>query len=205
VITALEQKLDRAWAEELVADVRVNSVGPNPATGEPEMNLTFAQYEPGTDRAAVQKTMTLPGEEFYVDALVVKFDRKLVEEGDGLRGKSLLFLRRMFGDRQRPVDGVSLYQVEKGAETARGSDIPARYRVDMQPTELERRIWSNFWSYANNPTTAADAGVRVAQGDAPHMRAVKGQVYKVTLRASDGVSITPRLPGAMVGDADGGR
>jgi hypothetical protein len=56
------------------------------------MTLTFAQYAPGTETPSVRKTMTLPGEEFSIDALVVYFDRKWVEEGDGLRGKSLLIL-----------------------------------------------------------------------------------------------------------------
>ena len=35
------------------------------------------------------------------------------------------------------------------------------------------------------------------------MRAVVNQVYKLTLRASGGVDITPRLPAAVVGTRDG--
>jgi hypothetical protein len=34
---------------------------------------------------------------------------------------------------------------------------------------------------------------------------VRGQVYKVTLSASHGLSLVPRLPGAMVGDAPDAR
>jgi hypothetical protein len=199
VIAALEVKLDRSWAEELVADVRVDALGKDPDGGQPEMTLTFVQYAPGTETPSVRRTMTLAGEEFYVDALVVQFERKLVEEGDGLRGKSLLFFRRAFGDRQKPVDGVPLYR--KGGAIDASEDIPDGLRVDSAPGELERAIWSRFWTYANDPARAAAAGIRVAQGEAVHTRAVRGQVYKVTLSAAHGLSLVPRLPGAMVGEA----
>jgi hypothetical protein len=199
VIAALEMRLDRSWAEELVADVRVDALRKNPDGGQPEMTLTFAQYAPGTDTPSLRKTMTLPGEEFYIDALVVEFQRKLVEEGDGLQGKSLLFFRRAFGDRQQPIEGVPLYR-QSSAATVASEDIPDGLRVDAVPREYERQVWTRFWSYANDPGRAAAAGIRVAQGEAVHMRAVRGQVYKVTLSASHGLSLVPRLPGAMVGD-----
>ena len=198
VIAALGQRLDRTWAEELVADVRVDALSKNPDGGEPEMTITFAQYAPGTETPAFRRTMTLPGQELYIDALVVQFDRKLVEEGDGLRGKSLLFFRRAFGDRQKPIDGVRLYR--QSAQTAITEDIPDALRVDPEPGEYEKQIWSRFWTYANDPGRAAEAGIRVAQGEAVHTRAVRGQVYKVTLSAAHGLSLVPRLPGAMVGD-----
>jgi hypothetical protein len=198
VIAALELRLDRTWAEELVADVRVDALTKKPDGGEPEMTLTFAEYAPGTETPSVRKTMTLPGDEFYIDALVVNFDRKLVEEGDGLRGKSLLFFRRAFGDRQKPIDGVPLYR--QNTETALSEDIPDALRIDVRPSDYERQIWARFWTYANDPGQAAEAGIRVAQGEAVHTRAVQGQVYKVTLSAAHGLSLAPRLPAAMVGD-----
>jgi hypothetical protein len=201
VIAALGQRLDRSWAEELVADVRVDAITRDPDGGPPEMTLTFAQYAPGTETAALRKTMTLEGEEFYIDALVVEFQRKLVEEGDGLRGKSLLFFRRAFGDRQKPVDGVPLYR--QSSATTRSEEIPDGLRVDPQPGEYEKQIWTRFWIYANDPAQAAEAGIRVAQGEAVHTRAVRGQVYKVTLSAAHGLSLVPRLPAAMVGEMPG--
>jgi hypothetical protein len=137
--------------------------------------------------------MTLPGEEFYIDALVVRFDRKYVEAGDGLRGKSLLLFRRAFGDQQKPVDGVPLFTGQAG------SQIPELMQVDRVPSDFEKQIWTRFWDYANDPTLAAAQGIRVAQGEAPHIRAVAGQVYKLTLRSSGGLEITPRLPAAVVG------
>jgi len=189
IIAALAQKLDRSWAEEMIADVRVDSVDEN----APSMSLTFVQYQPGTEKATLKRSMTLPGREFYIDALVVKFDRKLVEEGDGLRGKSLLLFRRAFGDRQKPIDGVPLFR------TGIDSLVPEAMQIDAAPTKFEQDLWARFWGYANDPKAASEAGIRVAQGEAPHVKAVVGQVYKLTLRASGGLDITPRLPAAMVG------
>ena len=196
VIGALAQKLDRAWAEDLVADVRVESMEKNRATGKTEIKATFAQYSPGTEKPVFTKQMTLLGDEIYIDALVVKFERKIIEEGDGLKGRSLLLFRRAFGDRQEPADGVPLFQkAADGKETG----IPEALQVDQVPSQFEKDIWSRFWTYANDIKSAEDAGIRLVQGEAPHVRAVPGQVYKLTLRRSGGLEITPRLPGAMVG------
>ncbi len=203
VIADLEVRLDRTWAEELVADVRVDALTRDPDGGRPETTVTFVQYAPGTETPSLRKTMILPGQEFYIDALVVEFQRKLVEEGDGLQGKSLLLLRRAFGDLQKPVDGVPLYRESAAPNVS--EDIPDRLRVDPEPTEYEKEIWTRFWTYANDPGLAARAGIRVAQGEAVHVRPVRGQVYKVTLSAAHGLSLVPRLPGAMVGETPEGQ
>lgn len=193
IIAQLEKKLDRSWAEELVADVRVDAIRKDPQTGRSIMDLTFLQYQPGSEIVAFERSMSLPGEEFYIDALVVKFERKYVEEGDGLRGKSMLLFRRAFGDLQRPVDGVPLFRAEGN------SPIPELAQVDGEPTAFEKEIWTRFWEFANDPKAAEAKGIKIAQGEAPHVKAVTGQVYKLTLKASGGLDITPRLPAAVVG------
>jgi hypothetical protein len=189
LIGEIEKKLDRAWASDLVADLRINSV----TTAPPQMNVTFFQYAPGTETPTIERTMTLPGDEVYIDALVVTFDRKLVEAGDGLKGKSMLLFRRAFGDLQKPSDGVPLFRRDAT------SVVPEVAQVDAQPGDFERELWGRFWEYANDPARAAAAGIRVAQGEAPHIKVVQGQVYKLTLRASGGLEIVPRLPTAVTG------
>ena len=62
--------------EELVADARVDALTRDPDGGQPEMTITFARYAPGTETPSLRKTMTLPGEELYVDALVVDLPRE---------------------------------------------------------------------------------------------------------------------------------
>jgi len=197
IIKDLGLKLDRAWAEELVADVRVDAVERD-AAGQPVMKLHFVQYRAGTEVPEFERDLVLLGDEFYIDALVVKFERALVETGDGLRGKSMLLFRRAFGDRQQPSQGVPLFR-------SRGeSPVPEAVQVDGSPGSFESQLWSEFWALANDPDKARARGIRVAQGEAPHVRAVVNQVYKLTLRASGGVDITPRLPAAVVGTRDAG-
>jgi hypothetical protein len=193
VIGELGKKLDRAWADEMVADLRVDKLDVDKQTGEKRMHLTFVQYKPGTEDIAFQRDMVLPGEEVYIDALVVQFERHFIDENDSTRGKSLLMFRRAFGDKQQPVDGVPLFA------SSSESFIPEIAKVDDVPSELEKKIWARFWDYANDPKLAAQEGIRVAQGEAPHVKVMQGQVYKLTLRKSGGLQVTPRLPAAVVG------
>src|SRR5262249_49939413 len=75
VIGELEHKLDRAWATEMVGDLRIDAVRAHP----PEIEATFFQYAPGTELPMVQRHLSVPGTEVYIDALVVTFERKYVE------------------------------------------------------------------------------------------------------------------------------
>src|SRR5690242_6001838 len=65
VIAELGRKLDCAWADELVADLRVDRLEKGP-DGVQQMHLTFIQYEPGGEKPAMKKKMVLPGDEVYV-------------------------------------------------------------------------------------------------------------------------------------------
>jgi hypothetical protein len=186
VIAELEKKLDRAWSSELVADVRVDDIR------DGQLALTFIQYQPGTETPSFKKSFTIAGEELYVDALVVTFERGFVEGADKLRGKSLLLFRRAFGDRQKPVDGVPLFE-SRGA-----APIPEQLQVDSTPSAFEQQIWTTFWTLANDPVKARAQGIRFAQGEAPHVKAMKGQIYKLSLRASGGLELTPRIPAAAL-------
>lgn len=187
IIAELERKLDRAWSAELVADIVVHSVDGG------KIDATFVQYSNNNEVPAFERRLTLHGEEIYIDALVAQFDRGLVEANDGLRGKSILLFRKAFGDRQEPANGIALFCATDD------SLIPAVAAVDSEPSEFERKLWSRFWDIANSPALSTQLGVRVAQGEAPHVKAVAGQVYKLTLRAAGGLEITPRLPAAVVG------
>ncbi len=53
LIADLELRLDRSWAEELVADVRVDALTRDPDGGQSETTVTFVQYAPGTEMPVV--------------------------------------------------------------------------------------------------------------------------------------------------------
>jgi hypothetical protein len=140
------------------------------------------------------KTIEVQGEEVYFDALVLKFDHQLVGAGEPGKEQSLLLFRRIFGEHQKPSDGAPLDEDAKDG-------VPDAYRRNHEPSAVEIELWNEFWSYANDPKKAAAAGVRVAQGEAPHTRMEKGKIYELTLDQSGGLNITvSELPAVLVDD-----
>jgi hypothetical protein len=190
VVAELRARLDRLKADELVADVAVLSQTRAPG-GSTRTRLSFVAYKPG-GQPLLSKSLEIQGQELYVDALVVRFEDKFIEVGDGLRGKSLLLFRRAFGNQQTPDQGIPLFTESDGHDP-----VPEPLRVDSSTPEFERAIWTRFWDLANDPDAARREGVRIAQGEAPHVLAKPNQVYQLTLRASGGLEIKPRLPAAI--------
>ncbi len=122
------------------------------------------------------------GDLVYIDHLVVKFDDEYVQNADMLRATSICSFRRIFGEHQKPSEG---FQLDK--EGAR----PDAYAGGQELTEFERKIWDDFWDIANEPAKAKALGIRAAHGDAVSIKVRKGKQYKLLLRASGGLSITP--------------
>jgi hypothetical protein len=58
-------------------------------------------------------------------------------------------------------------------------------------SDFERAIWSDFWNISNDPERARQMGIRAAHGEAVAARLRIGNKYRVELRASGGLSITP--------------
>lgn len=140
--------------------------------------------------------VVVEGDVVYFDALVLKFDSALVQGGDALKGRSVLLFRRIFGEHQKPSDGVAI------DETA-VDGIPQVYRGDDPPSSVEVALWRDFWKYANDPKAAAAAGVRVAQGEAPYVKMEQGKLYELTLDHSGGLNIKPTRIPAIFLDQDG--
>ena len=184
-IRILKEIVERLEAERRVADVTGVETLRDAYTGDPLVRFRFQEYGPdGT--ALPARTFTVAGREVYFDALVIQFDREHVKAGDALRGKSLLLYRRVFGDRQRPADGVP---VDAGSPDG----VPAAYRLSPGAAGVfERELWADFWSLAADPAGAAAAGVRVAQGEAVYARLETGKAYRLTIDQAGGVLIRPR-------------
>ncbi|MBX7165166.1 MAG: hypothetical protein K1X74_02340 [Pirellulales bacterium] len=151
--------------------------------------LRFVEVDNEGRPLAEPKQTTIDGDVIYIDAWVIKFQDNFVETGDPLRATSVCLFRRLFGEHQEPNEGLRLDPV---------GSRPAAYSPGTPISEFEQEIWDNFWDFANDPARAAAAGVRVVQGEAPSVQLRKGKLYKVQLRASDGLSIvTEDLPAAL--------
>ncbi len=122
----------------------------------------------------------VPGGVPHFDALVLKFSDDCVEQGDPLRGQSLALFRRIYSESQAPEDGYWL---------GRPGDVPDIYRTSPEPSAFEIDLWQHFWSYATDPEKAAEAGVRVAQGEAVYAPMSAGERWRLTLEADGGLNL----------------
>lgn len=153
-------------------------------------STTFNFVEVDNDQNALEqpRTFTIEGDLLYVDTWVAKFEDELVENGDPLRSTSICLFKRLFSENQAPIDGFELDPI---------GTRPVAYSRGSEMSDLERDLWTNFWDYANDPERAAAAGIRSVHGEAPSIELRRGNVYKLTLRASGGLSINaePLPPG----------
>lgn len=195
-ISALEQdvaakareieRLDTAMrllkVDHRVARLTVLDQANDPAEEKLITKLQFQELDLNGQPIDTPKEFTIPGDVIYVDSWVVKFDDKYVEEQDLHRSTSLVLFRRAFGEYQKPLDGVALDQT---------GDRPKVYGRSGPMTDFEKQIWSDFWSVAGDEQKQAELGIRAAHGEAPSIRVQKGKSYRVDLRASGGLTITP--------------
>ena len=150
-------------------------------SGRAVNTLRFSEISPDGTPLGVSRDFELAGEEVYVDTLVIKFEEHFVEQGDPLKGKALLVLRRLFSNSVSPDDGVRLDK--EGVP-------PEIYAARGAPTEFERDLWARFWEIANNEKLAQERGVKAIHGQAVYGRLEPGRVYQLVMR-STGETILP--------------
>jgi hypothetical protein len=181
-VRELELALKLLKVDHRLARLTVKAQREAPAEpGGGSTDVVFQELGPDGDPLGPEQAFTLAGKVAYIDALVIKFDDSYVEHGDALRGSSVCFFRRIFGEYQQPADGFPLDSV--GAR-------PRPYGVgDDAASPVEITLWQHFWDYANDPAAAARAGVRALHGEAPYIELRPGKSYRVELRASGGLTV----------------
>lgn len=185
-IEELERVIARLEEERRIAEVVVLSRKTDPSTGRIRTRFRFADVLPDGSPGSPRE-YEIDGDLAYFEALVVKFERGLVREGDALRGRSLYLFRRVFGERQAPENGFPL-----------DAQVPGAYRTADAPSEFERDLWARFWEYALNPKLASQQGIRVAQGEAVLTRLVPDRLYRLTIENAGGINIVAEpLPVAL--------
>lgn len=188
-VARLDMALRLSKVDHRIAQIVV--VDQTPAEGDERMKttLTFVEVDNSGRKLGEPKRYTIDGDTVYIDAQVVKFKDELVESGDPLRSTSICLFKRLFGEYQQPSEGLPIDGV---------GSRPAAYSPGEPLSDFEKEIWDNFWEYANDPERREAAGVRTAQGEAPSIQLRKGKLYKIQLRASDGLSIVSEdLPAVL--------
>ncbi len=150
--------------------------------GNLQTTIRFTEIDDSGKPINLSRELTLPGQEVYFDALVIKFDDHFVEQGDPVKGRALMLFRRIFSSTMRAEDGFVI-DVE--------GQVPAVYAERQVPSAFEAELWKRFWELANDEKLAKERGVRAIHGDAPYMRLEPDRVYEVCLRSTGEVIITP--------------
>jgi outer membrane murein-binding lipoprotein Lpp len=150
--------------------------------GEPYTVVKFVELNDEGQPIGKERQYRIRGDVVYIDNWIVKFDDKYVEQADIDRSTSLVLFRRIFGEMQQPIDGFPLDEA---------GQRPQAYARGGKETDLEKKIWGDFWNIANDEAKAKELGIRAAHGQAVSMKLQKDKAYRVQLRASDGLSIVP--------------
>lgn len=182
MIDKLETAMLLLKTDQRLARIKVLSIEKDEKDVVKGSQLEFVELSPSGDPLSEPKKISLPGDVVYIDNWVVKFEDKYVEQADIERGTSLILFRRIFSENQQPNEGVSLDEVGMRPQAyARGGAV----------TEFEKRLWSEFWEFANNPQKAAEMGIRAANGEAVSIQVREGMSYDLQLRSSGGLSFKP--------------
>lgn len=146
-------------------------------------NTTLRFQEIGADGlAGTPIEACVRGTQLYVEAMVLKFEHRLVGDASPQEPVvSLALFRRLFGDRQSPETGVQI---------GRDARPPAANSTGGSVSLAEReRLWEKFWTLTEDATLARRLGVRVAQCEAPSVRVRTGEVWETTLDAAGGLNL----------------
>lgn len=176
---ALEQFISKLSGERRKADIMV--VEQFEKEGKDFATLLFVEYD-HNGQPLSPKRFTIEGNRAHIDAMVVKFDRHFIQEGDPLRGHSIVLFHRLFGDKQAPEQAFMIDEPGKVPEVYKSAD----HRV----AEFEQELWSNFWRLTTDEQYRQEKGVRVANPESPWGPFEPDRLYTITLEADGGLNIT---------------
>lgn len=122
----------------------------------------------------LEKEYTVEGDIVHFDALIVKFDNKMVTDG---KAKALYLWRRVFGEKMAPGEGFVIE--EPGTE-------PQRYKnlLEALPVEHRQMFWSNIWDLANDKDKLAEYGIEAIYGNGIYSRLKPGLIYVFKLSST---------------------
>lgn len=175
VLTQVVQRLsdEKRVAEVLVTDQKI-------VQGTVHSTLLFVEYDKA-GKSLPPRRFDVTGDKTHFDALVIKFDRHFISEGDPLRGKSIALFTRVYGDQQSPAQGSMIDAPGKVPDIYRGSD------PQLQAVETE--LWQNFWKLADDADFREKMGVRVANGQGVWGPFEPEKLYTITLESDGGLNI----------------
>ena len=181
-IEKLETAMHLLKTDQRLAQLRVVNIERDEKGKAIKSQLEFVELSPQGEQLSKPKQMELLGDLIYIDNWLIKFDDSYVEKGDIERGTSLCLFRRVFSEDTLPSEGITLDEIGMR---------PQAYSRGGAMSEFEKKLWGDFWEFANDPKKAAAMGIRAANGEAVSIKVREGKTYSISLRASGGLSIAP--------------
>jgi hypothetical protein len=174
----LRQVAQRLEAGPRTADVLVTDQ--SETDGVLNTTLLFQEYARDGSLLAPRR-LNLRGDKAHIDALVIRFQGRYVQEHEPLGGASLGLFMRIFGDNDAP---------ENAQQIDEPGHIPAVYGdADPKVSEFEQDLWRDFWKLADNDAYARQSGVQVAQRHSVFPAFEMGRLYTLSLQPDAGISI----------------
>jgi hypothetical protein len=118
-------------------------------------------------KVVLQKECTIEGDVIHFDALIVKFDDKMVMDG---KSRALYLWRRIYGETTSPRDGCPLE--EPGCEPKRYTGL-----LKALPLAHQQLFWSSIWDLANDPEKLRAYGIKAIYGTAVYNQFRPGLIY----------------------------
>lgn len=177
-------KVDRRLAYLTVTDM-----GPDPETGVAVMKVLFTEVDLDGRQVGTRRVFTLRGTLLNVDCWLAKFEDKYIEQADLVRGSSLCIIRGIRGDQDAGLQAIDDGAAYADALPGAGDPRPAAYQSLGQISDLEQKIWTDFWQVANDNKRQQELGLRAVHGQVNYIQVEAGGTYQLDLRASDGGSI----------------
>ena len=115
----------------------------------------------------VEKDYTIEGDIIHFDALIVKFDEKMVMDG---RQRAMYLWRRVYGEGMAPQDGFPIES--PGAEPQRYADLLARL-----PIKHRELFWSGIWDLANDVEKLKEYGITAIYGNVVYSKLQQELIY----------------------------
>jgi hypothetical protein len=183
--TAMIERLSRSHRKARIEILgqRVGPEGfesPRDGTRIVSTDLRFIELD-DNGREIGRRDYTIPGDVLFVDAWTARFPKEAVAEGNPLRDRTVVLLRRIYSEQLPPVQGFAIDT--PGA-------IPCGY-AGSDRLRLEQAVWQGFWKMAADPTVARSHGIAVAQGEAVYKPVRQGEAYELMVDAAAGLTLVP--------------
>ncbi len=128
-------------------------------------------------KVILQKECTVEGDVIYFDALIVRFEDKMVMDG---KARALYLWRRIYGETTPPEAGTPIE--ECGTEPKRYAGL-----LKALPIKDQQLFWSSIWDLANDPEKLRQYGIKAINGNAVYDQFRPGLIYVFKLNPAGGL------------------